>query len=115
MAAAAVAMVADAPRISVAEVADTAAEATAAEDVAMVAVAADAPASFLAAAAAAEVAAEVIGVGLMACGPGVLATITAIRPANSLPLLNARSQCAVRRGLAMVVKLSVLVTATAVG
>ena len=35
----------------------------------------------------------------MACGPGVLATITVIRPANSLSLLNAPSQCAVRRGL----------------
>ena len=74
MAAAAVAMVADAPRISVAEVADTAAEATAAEDVAMVAVAADAPASFLAAAAAVEAAAEGIGAGLTACGPGALIT-----------------------------------------
>ena len=45
----------------------------------MAAVAAVAPASFLAAA---EAAAEDTGAGLTACGPGVLATITAISAAN---------------------------------
>jgi hypothetical protein len=80
MAAGAVVMVVgDATRMSVAEVATTDAGATAAEVAATAAVAAVASASSLVAAAAA--AAEDIGVGLTACGRGVLIRM-AISPAQ---------------------------------
>ena len=87
----------DATRMSVAVVAATDADVTVVEAAIITdAEAAAASALGLGLAAAAAVAAvatmgEAIGAGLMACGPGVLATITAIRPANSLTLLNAPS------------------------
>jgi hypothetical protein len=100
MAAAAVVTVVEDATLAAAVVAVTDAAATAAEVVITVAAVVVASVSFLVAAAVVAVAAaEVIGAGLMACGPGVLATITVIRPANSLSLLNAPSRCAVRRWL----------------
>jgi hypothetical protein len=93
MAVEAAVMVAGATLVA-AEAAATDADATAATVAATAAVAAAASALGLGLAAAAAAAAvatmgEATGAGLMACGPGVLAIITAIRPANSLTLLNA--------------------------
>jgi len=72
MAAEAAVMVVGATLVAAAEVAITAAAATAAEAAGTAAVAAVASASFSEAAAVVEVAAEDIGVGLTACGRGVL-------------------------------------------
>ena len=85
----AVAVVGDAPRMSVAAVvAATAAAAMAAEDVAMVAVAAVVSASFLVAAAAAAAVAVAIGAGLTVYGPGAVILTTAISPAPYLSLVS---------------------------
>jgi hypothetical protein len=86
-----VVMVVEDVTLVAAEVAATAAAAMVAMVAATVAVAAAASALGLGLAAAVAVAAvatmgEATGAGLMACGRGVLATITAIRPAKSLSL-----------------------------